>query len=102
MRASDLGGRVMPDMAVFDAEGEKIGSVSRVYQHALVGGDEGAAASGEDYVEVKTGFLGLGSHYYIPFSAITDVTEGGVFVDKPKGALDGLGWNVDPVKPTKS
>src|SRR5206468_12861203 len=36
----------------------------------------------EDILQVKTGLLGFGKHYYIPFSAIQDVTSGCVFVDR--------------------
>src|SRR5438876_649430 len=90
---------VAPDMDVVDAEGERIGAVTRVYKHALAGGGGEASTAFDDFFEVKTGFLGLGSHYYVPLSAITDVSESAVYIDKPKDALDGLGWTVDPLKP---
>src|SRR5262249_23918183 len=97
---------IVPDMPVYDAEGEKIGMVSRVHRHAAVatgGIAHEPTEDAEDFFEVKTGFLGLGSHYYIPFSAVREVSEGGgIYIDKPKDSLDGLGWNVDPLKPTAS
>ena len=77
---------IAPDMEVFDAEGEKIGTVGHVHQHAMVGGTDGGVPDTEDFFEVKSGFLGLGSHYYIPLSAVRDVGERGVTVDKPKDA----------------
>jgi hypothetical protein len=50
----------------------------------------------EDILQVKTGLLGLGKHYYIPFSAIQDVTSGCVFVDQSKDRIDDMGWDVRP------
>jgi hypothetical protein len=96
----DAASRIAPDMEVFDSAGEKIGTVNHVRRYAVAGGgDRGTTPDTEDFFEVKTGFLGLGSHYYIPFRAIREVTDAGVAIDKPKDALEGLGWDVDPLKP---
>jgi hypothetical protein len=98
-------GRLEPGMDVCDIDGEKIGSVNHVYRHAYstVGGtgDESqvsnvATAPGEDVIEVKTGLFGLGKHYYMPFSAIHDVTSGCVFINKRHDDIDGLAWDVKP------
>ena len=53
-------------------------------------------ANDEDILQVKTGPLGLGKHYYIPFSAIQDMTSDCVFVDQPKDRIDDMGWDVKP------
>jgi hypothetical protein len=50
----------------------------------------------EDILQVKTGPLGLGKHYYVPFSAIQDVTTSCVFVNQSKGRIDDMGWDVRP------
>ena len=96
----ELESRLAPDIDVFDPAGEKIGTISHVRRYAVAGaGERGTAADTEDFFEVKSGFLGLGSHYFVPFRAIREVTEAGVTIDKPKDALEGLGWDVDPLKP---
>ena len=50
----------------------------------------------EEILEVKTGLLVLGKHYYVPFSAIEDVTSGCVFLKQPKGDMDQQGWEQRP------
>lgn len=88
-------GRLEPGMDVCDVDGNKFGSVSRVYRNALVG-VSGDSAPREEILEVKTGLLGLGKHEYIPFSAIQDVTSGCVFINQPKEQLDDQGWETRP------
>jgi hypothetical protein len=90
-------------MDVCDMNGDKIGTVERVYRHELaaVGGGPEAATEGtqpnrEEIVEVKTGFLGLGKHLYVPLSHIHDVTQGCVFIDKTRDEIDDLDWSTRP------
>jgi hypothetical protein len=91
-------------MDVSDVDGNKFGSISRVYRHELaaITGEAPADVSGvgtlqrEEILEVKTGLLGLGKHLYVPFSAIQDVTSGCVFINQPKEAVDQQGWDVKP------
>ncbi len=88
-------------MDVCDVDGNKFGSISRVYRHELAtvaAGDANNAgtASQEDILEVKTGLFGLGKHLYVPFSAIQDVTSGCVFINQPKDRVDQVGWDVKP------
>jgi hypothetical protein len=45
-------------------------------------------------VEVKSGFLGLGSHYYVPASGIQNVGEGCVVLNRAKDAL--ADWQTKP------
>ena len=83
--------RIEPDMDVCDINGDKLGTVARMYRHnpAVVGPVASTISQlREEVVEVKSGFLGLGTHYYIPVSAIHDVTDGGVFVDRPRDEIE--------------
>jgi len=92
-------GRLEPEMDVCDIDGDKFGTIARVYRNALVGVGSGTAAAGapqDEILEVKTGLFGLGKHLYIPFSVIQDVTSGCVFVNVPKDRLDNQGWETRP------
>jgi len=94
-------GRLEPGMDVCDINGDKIGTINRVYRRALGGiGTTDAPAVAtlprEDILEVKTGLLGLGKHYFVPFDAIQDVTQACVFVKDPKERIDIMGWDVRP------
>jgi hypothetical protein len=42
------------------------------------------------------GLLGLGSHYYIPLSAVQEVLAESVFVSKPKEEFESSGWREKP------
>jgi hypothetical protein len=95
-------GRLEPGMDVCDVDGNKFGTIERAFRHELA--PESTSETGapvgtmtrEDILQVKTGLLGLGKHYYIPFSAIQDVTSGCVFVDQSKDRIDEMGWDVRP------
>ena len=97
-------GHLEPGMDVCDVDGNKFGSINRVYRHELasVGAGDGGASAGadtpshEDILDVKTGFFGLGKHLYVPFSAIQDVTSGCAFINQPKDRVDQAGWDVKP------
>jgi len=97
--------QIKPDMDVCDVTGDKVGQVAQVYRYAEV--PVGAAAASptavegrplEDGVlEVKTGFLGLGSHLYIPFSAVQETLGDSLFVTKAKEEFERLGWHEKPL-----
>ena len=94
-------GRLEPGMDVCDLDGNKFGTIERAYRHDMASGATPESSTigtmtREDILQVKTGLLGLGKHYYIPFSAIQDVTSGCVFVDQPKDRVDSMGWDVKP------
>jgi hypothetical protein len=94
-------GRLEPGMDVCDLDGNKFGTIERAFRHELapVGATETSAVgtmTREDILQVKTGLLGLGKHYYIPFSNIQDVTSGCVFIDQSKDRIDDMGWDVRP------
>ena len=92
-------GRIHPDMEVCDSNGDKVGTVSRVYRQETAGGgaaDPSTAPPRDEIVEVKTGLLGLGAHYYVPLSAVQDATPSCVFLSQPKDDFKGLGWHERP------
>jgi hypothetical protein len=93
--------RIMPGVEVFDADGHKIGTVAHVYEPAsgtpsVPDAAGGATTAGGGILEVKTGLFGLGKHYFIPFTAVKDVTVGGVFAAASKADLDSRGWDRKP------
>jgi len=97
--------RLKPDMDVCDVTGKKVGTIAHIYRAAetmaAVGGEASPAALGEgpsenDVMEVKTGFLGLGSHLYIPLNAVQETLTDCVFVSKPQEAFEQLGWHDKP------
>ena len=98
-------GRIEPDMDVCDINGDKLGTVARVYRHevsAVTGTDAAtrpaaeASPPREEVIEVKSGFLGLGKHLYVPMSAVQDVTQGGVFLSLSKDEAESRGWDNKP------
>jgi hypothetical protein len=93
-------GQIQPEMDVCDINGDKIGTISHVYRHELaMAGESGAGGGqfpGEEILEVKTGFLGLGGKLYVPMSAIHDVTRGCVFLVKGRESIDSLDWDRKP------
>jgi sporulation protein YlmC with PRC-barrel domain len=94
-------GRLEPGMDVCDINGDKIGTLERIYRHELatVGSQSAggvATQPREDIVEVKTGLFGLGKHYYVPFDSIQDVTAACIFVKESKDRLEDMGWDVRP------
>jgi hypothetical protein len=94
-------GRLEPGMDVCDLDGNKFGTIERAFRHdvaPLEATDTSAVGTmtREDILQVKTGLLGLGKHYYVPFSAIQDVTSGCVFVNQSKDHIDEMGWDVRP------
>lgn len=68
-------------MDVCDLDGEKVGTVDHVYRLATLA-DGPRAFRG--FLAVKTGLLGLGKHYYVPTSAVDDVTSECVCLGKAK------------------
>ena len=92
-------GQIEPGMDVCDLAGEKLGTVAQVHRYdpAVVGGgrEEGTVPRAE-LIEVKSGFLGLGKHLYVPLSAVRDVTQGCVFLSKLGQEIDQTDWYDKP------
>jgi hypothetical protein len=97
MREWDISA-IRPPFDVWDTNGEPIGVVAHVYTPALAASGIDRSSLGESIVEVKTGLLGLGTRYYIPESAIADVSDSGVVLTVAHSALDGLGWQTKPAE----
>jgi hypothetical protein len=94
-------GRVEPDMDVCDINGDKVGTVNHVYRHQLTPTATDATPAApppEEFIEVKTGFLVFGKHYYVPMSSVQDVTQGCVFLSHPKEDFQRLGWEDKPLQ----
>jgi len=99
-------GQLEPGMDVCDIAGDKVGTIAHVYRYAEPGVSATATAtltetapqSHDEILEVKTGLLGLGSHLYIPLSAVQEVLHKDcVFLSSPKHEFERLGWREKPV-----
>jgi len=97
---------IKPDMDVCDVTGDKVGHIAHVYRYAEIPIGAAGAANPvviegrpleDGMIEVKSGFLGLGSHLYIPFSAIQETLSDAVFVSKSKEDFERLGWHDKPL-----
>jgi hypothetical protein len=110
-------GRITPGMDVCDVTGEKVGSIAHIYHFdeptmgtAPAAPAEGTAPesasesmavstparSGDEILEVKTGFLGLGKHWYIPISDVQEVLTDSIFLSKSREAFKELGYENKP------
>ena len=92
-------GRITPGMDVCDVTGEKVGTIAHIYQfdHGTEATEEPAAShTGDEYIEVKSGFLGLGKHYYIPTSAVQEVLTDSIFLSKSRESFAELGYEEKP------
>ena len=90
---ADTALHIAPGMEVYDTFDHKLGTVAHLHEGPL---GPGGAPGANDVVEVKTGFLGLGKHLFIPRSGIRDVTEGGVFVAASREEIQQHGWDQRP------
>jgi hypothetical protein len=91
-------GQITEGMDVYDVDGDKVGSVGKVYQPTEVTatGTTAGEPAGTPYLKVDTGFLGLGKDLYIPASAISEVTADRVVLTADKDRLDEMGWDERP------
>jgi len=89
-------GRVTPGMDVCDIGGDKIGSVSHIYRFNELPDPSDTGPTPDEYLEVKTGFLGFGKHAYIPMSLVQEVLTDSLYISKAKEELEGLGFYEKP------
>jgi hypothetical protein len=91
-------GRIQPGMDVCDVNGDKIGSITQIFRHefANVANAGGPDTAQGDFIEVKTGFLGLGKHLFIPLSAVRDTTQDCLFLDLTCEQVKEQGWDTRP------
>lgn len=76
---AELASQIPQGADVYDADGQKVGRVARVRCRAQVApGDAGQVEEPPRpaAIEVRTGFLGLGKHLYIPVDAIRELVSG--------------------------
>ena len=88
-------GRIVPGMDVCDVTGEKVGSIAHIYHHEDAT-DGTTPVRADDLIEVKSGFLGLGKHYYIPLSAVQEVLTDSIFLSKSRETFAELGYENKP------
>ena len=89
-------GRIVPGMDVCDITGEKVGTIAHIYRFDEATDDTISAQAGEELIEVKTGFLGLGKHLYVPMSAVQEVLTDSIFLSKSREAFGELGYEEKP------
>jgi len=87
------GNQVRDGMDVYDLNDDKLGTVEAVYDSTSKD-----ARSGGGYLQVPTGFLGLGTEHHIPFSAIKNVRNDRIFLNVAKDRLNELGFDAAPVE----
>jgi hypothetical protein len=91
--------QLTPGVSVSDKDGNKLGTVERVYRRdpaRTTQDDGGAGAVSDEIVEVKTGVFGLGKHLYVPMRAVETVTEEGAFLDRPREEVERAEWTSPP------
>ena len=76
--------QVHEGMDVLDTNGEKIGKCGETLG---------------DYFNVDAGFLGT-TEYYVPFSAISEITDNNILLNVRKDQIDTMGWNERPTETT--
>ena len=89
-------GRITPGMDVCDIGGDKIGSVNHIHRFSELPDPADTASMPEEYIEVKTGFLGLGKHFYLPMSLVQEVLTDSLYISKAKEELESLGYAEKP------
>jgi len=92
-------GQLTPGLSVSDRDGNKLGTVERVYRRdpaRTPPDDIQASTISDEVVEVKTGLFGLGKHLYVPMRAVETVTEEGVFLDRPREEIEHAEWTSPP------
>ena len=94
--------RIRDGMDVYDLNGDKVGSVGKVY--SMTGATattststSSTSGSGSDwYMKIDTGFLGLGKDLYVPARAISNIHDDRVVLDVGKDTIDTFGWDEKP------
>lgn len=79
--------RIQQNYSVYGRDDQKIGTVGEVQG---------------DYFKMDTGFLGLGTDYFVPIDAVTDVRDDRVYINATKDQLSSLGWESKPTGRTST
>jgi hypothetical protein len=90
--------RIRTDMEVEDADGDKVGTVTGIYQQTRVASTASSATAppGEAYIKVHSGLPILGKTLYVPADAIRDVTLDRVILRVDETDVDAQGWDQRP------
>ena len=90
---------VRKGMDVYDINDDKMGKVGEIFAGATVGAGtaatSGVSTSG-NYLKVDTGFLGLGTDYYVPAEYVSEVIDDKVMLNITKDAAKSMGWDNKP------
>ena len=89
----DIPTRIRDGMDLEDADGDPIGSISKVYYRT---GATSTAPTVDAYLQVGAGLFGLTGHWYIPVSAVRDVVDNRVILREDRSKLSDLGWDQKP------
>ena len=81
-----------PGQMVYDREGVVLGEVVHVHEGPLRAG----CSDLDSCIEVRTRPFGFGRHVYVPFSAISDVTPDGIFLEETLSRAPLDDWNALP------
>ena len=87
-------GPLKPGMEVCDIKGDKVGTIAHLYEPPFPADEPDEVR--EEVVEVKTGLLGLGAHYWIPRSLFQETLRDSAFLSKSKEELGTLGLDKKP------
>ena len=87
---------------VLDRDGEKIGTVARVYRQRADSGLHSETFRGEmrygvGFLEVAGAITGVGRTLYVPLSEIMDLDERGIYLNVRKDAIENREWDLRPV-----
>jgi hypothetical protein len=88
-------GRIQPGMDVCDVGGDKIGRIGQIHRFSELS-DPADEHVPDEVMEVKTGFLGLGKHLYVPLTDIQEVLPESVFLTRPKEDFASIGYYAKP------
>ena len=86
---------VTAGMAVYDAFDRRLGRVAGLQEAAAEGVNRAEVAS-DSVVEVRTGLLGLGTRLFIPWKAVSGISEGKVFIATTRHEIYRHGWDRPP------
>jgi hypothetical protein len=90
-------GQIQPGVEVYDVAGDKIGSVARVHRVDETPEHLGAATF-DEVLEVKTGFLGFGKRLYVPVGEVQETLRDSLFLAHSKDGLASLGYDSKPAR----
>jgi hypothetical protein len=89
-------GRITPGMDVCDVGGSKLGSVTEIHRFTELPNPEETSDMPDEYLEVKTGFFGMGKHFFVPMSMVQEVLSDSVYLGTSKEELETKGFDRRP------